>query len=188
MVNYRRLYVPGGTCFFTLVTHNRRPILTSELARTCLRRAWTAEQQRRPFQSLALCLLPEHLHCMMTLPEDDDNFSVRVQKIKAGFTRLYLRKGGIEAPVTLSKQNKKERGIWQRRFWEHGIRDENDFGCHLDYIHYNPVKHGLVTTPKLWFWSTFHRYVRMGWYDADWGETERDQLNNLTFGEQDGSH
>ena len=182
MTNYRRLYVPGGTYFFTLVTHNRRPILTSELGRFCLRRAWKTEQKRRPFQIVALCLLPEHLHCMITLPEDDDNFSTRIQKVKAGFTQLYLQHGGVEAPVTLSKLKKKERGVWQRRFWEHCIRDENDFGNHLDYIHYNPVKHGLVHAPALWPWSTFHRFVRIGWYDKEWGKTEAD-FRNLKFGE-----
>ncbi len=172
MTQYRRLYVPGGTYFFTLVTHDRRPILTSESSRSFLRRAWCEEKQRRPFDTVAICLLPDHLHCLIALPEHDANFSVRLQKIKSKFTRLYLKHGGEEAPVTLSKIKKKERGVWQRRFWEHCIRDDEDFGHHVDYIHYNPVKHGLVTKPALWPHSSFFRYVRMGWYDADWGETD----------------
>lgn len=171
MTQYRRLYVPGGTYFFTIVTHDRLPILTSDSARSFLRCAWKEEKQRRPFETVAICLLPDHFYFIISLPENDDNFSVRIKNIKSKFTRLYLKHGGVEAPITRSKIKKKERGVWQRRFWEHCIRNDEDFTNHLDYIHYNPVKHGLVTKPDLWPYSSFHRYVEMGWYDEEWGET-----------------
>ncbi|MDZ7725944.1 MAG: transposase [candidate division KSB1 bacterium] len=167
MSNYRRYYVPGGTFFITLVTHKRKPILTSDLARTCLRRAWRIEQSRRPFKIVAFCLLPDHLHVMMTLPAHDADFSTRVRNIKLRFTRSFLKNGGDESAVTASKIRHRERGVWQRRFWEHCIRDDRDFENHLHYIHYNPVKHSLVKSAVLWPYSTFHRYVKMGWYEKD---------------------
>ena len=183
MSNYRRYYVPGGTYFITLVTYNRQPILTSSLARSCLRQAWLIEQSRRPFETVALCLLPEHLHVMIMLPEHDADFSTRIRNIKMRFTRTYLKNGGHESAVTLSKKHHKERGIWQRRFWEHCIRDDKDFENHLHYIHYNPVKHCLVENTTFWPYSSFHRYIKMGWYENDWSEMKPDHFSQLEFGE-----
>jgi putative transposase len=116
----------------------------------------------------AICLLPEHLHFIMHLPEGDADFSTRISAIKARFTHEYLRSGGIEMGKKLVRRDKGEKAIWQRRFWEHMIRDEDDFRRHVDYIHFNPVKHGLVINVRDWPWSSFHRYVKRGLYPIDW--------------------
>lgn len=165
MTDYRRSEFCGGHYFFTVVTHNRRCFLAEELARGCLRRAWQQVRQARPFKVIALCLLPDHLHCVWLLPENDNDFSTRWQSIKKGFTRQYLEAGGREMPQSRSRHKKRERGLWQRRFWEHQIRNERDLERHIDYIHYNPVKHGLVTIVDDWPWSTYHRFVRDGFYN-----------------------
>ena len=169
MSRYIRLRREGGLYFFTLVTHGRRPFLTSDLARACLREAWQTMRSRKSFDVVAVCILPDHLHCLWQLPENDNDFSGRWRKIKGDFTRLYLEKGGMEGPRTSSQIQKGERSVLQRRFYEHCIRDEEDLRRHFDYIHYNPVKHGLVRSVAEWPWSSFHRYVRQDWYDADWG-------------------
>lgn len=168
MSNYRRAIWPGGTFFLTLVTHNRRPILTSPLARPILRNAWMQTKQRMPFQTDAVCLLPDHLHCLITLPENDSNFSQRIQMIKGIFSIQYLKSGGNDGKRNQSRIKKGEAGIWQRRFWEHMIRDEDDMQRHFDYIHYNPIKHGLTEDVKAWPWSSFHKYVRLGFYPLNW--------------------
>jgi len=164
MTKYRRAKFRGGYYFFTVVTYNRRWLFVDELARTCLRSAWQSVRQKRPFEVVALCLLPNHLHCVWRLPEGDNDFSQRWLFIKKGFTRRYLRAGGQESSQSLSRQKKRERGIWQRRFWEHQIRDQVDLHRHVDYIHYNPVKHGLVSDVEDWPWSTYQRFVRSGFY------------------------
>jgi putative transposase len=178
MTDYRRSTFCGGTYFFTVVTYNRACFLTNDLARTCLRSAWQQVRDTRPLEVIALCLLPDHLHCLWRLPEDDNDFSTRWSLIKKGFTRRYLEAGGREFPQSRSRLKKRERGLWQRRFWEHQIRDESDLARHVDYIHYNPVKHGRVTSVDDWPWSTYHRFVRTGYYchkvlndyDGDFGE------------------
>src|SRR5262245_43113897 len=114
MPNYRRSYVPGGTYFFTVVTHERRPFLTSELSRTCLREALESEQSKRPFEILAMVLLPDHLHTIWTLPPDDDNYSVRWAAVKESFTRAFLKRGGEEGTISTSRSKYRERAIWQR--------------------------------------------------------------------------
>ena len=118
----------------------------------------------------AWVLLPDHLHTIWTLPAEDDDFSVRWRQIKEIFTVGYLQAGGSEGWISLSRQKRAERGVWQRRFWEHTIRDEDDFIHHLDYLHYNPVKHGLVARVVDYPWSTFHRYVAAKMYPANWGQ------------------
>ena len=112
-------------------------------------------------------ILPEHLHCIWTLPTNENDFSTRWSLIKGGFSRLCHPK--YKGKISASRQSKKEQGVWQRRFWEHQIRDEADFNYHMDYIHYNPEKHGYVTAPKDWKYSSFHRDVKRGVYDIDWG-------------------
>ena len=164
MTDYRRTKFQGGYYFFTVVTYRRAPFLTEPLARECLRAAWRETRLTRPFDVVALSLLPDHLHCIWKLPDGDGDFSGRWASIKAGFTRRYLSLGGTEAPQSISRRRKRERGIWQRRFWEHQIRDESDLQRHVDYIHYNPVKHGFVDDVELWPWSTYHRYARGGTY------------------------
>ena len=178
MTDYRRSKFCGGYYFFTVVTHRRRPFLADDLARACLRAAWRRVRQDRPFEVVAFCLLPDHLHCVWRLPEGDGDFSQRWMLIKKGFTRQYLRAGGCESRQSVSRQKKRERGIWQRRFWEHQIRNEEDLQRHVDYIHCNPVKHGLVGVVEDWPWSTYHKFVRDGYYqhrvlndyEGDFGE------------------
>ena len=116
----------------------------------------------------ACVLLPDHLHCIWTLPDGDDDFPARWAFIKRYFTHHYLRGGGIELPVTAGRDQKRGRGVWQPRYWEHRIRNENDWYRLRDYIHLNPVKHAHVRRPEDWPWSSFHRHVQLGWLDASW--------------------
>jgi len=169
MTDYRRWYAPGGTFFFTVVTYRRRPFLTDPLARRCLRHAFQVVRSKRPFEIVAIVLLPDHLHALWTLPRGDADYSVRWRRIKEEFTQRYLSEGGLELERTASRRQRNERSVWQRRFWEHAIRDEADLERRFDYIHYNPVKHGLATCPRDWPFSSFHRCVREHHYPADWG-------------------
>jgi putative transposase len=165
---YRRNYVPGGTYFFTVVTHRRRPFLTSDLARPILRQVIAAVRSARPFALVAVVLLPDHLHAVWTLPPGDADYSGRWSQIKEGFTRRYLAAGGSESREG-GRAHRRERGVWQPRFWESTVRDEAHLKRVVDYTHFNPVKHGLVTRARDWPWSSFHRYVELGEYDPDWG-------------------
>jgi putative transposase len=167
MSNYRRADFPGGFYFFTVVTHNRRKIFSEPIARQCLHHSLEKIQLCRPFEIIAICLLPDHLHCVWELPENDADFSTRWSSIKAVFTREYLRLGGTYGTKTQSKNKHREAALWQRRFWEHLIRDENDLDKHIKYIHYNPVKHGLVPDVEDWPWSTYHRYKQQGVCNLD---------------------
>jgi putative transposase len=182
MPTYRRWYVEGGTYFFTVVSHLRRPILTTEWGRRCLRSAIDAVRRRRPFDMPAIVLLPDHLHTIWTLPPGDSDYSTRWRLIKARFTSSYLACGGSEIHVSRSRRKRRERGIWQRRAWEHTLRDEHDFDRHFDYIHWNPLKHGLVQAPRDWEWSTFHGWVESGVYEIEWGSASRGALD---FGDLD---
>lgn len=164
MTDYRRRKFPGGYYFFTVITHQRRPIFSHASARHYLKQAWLQTQTEKPFENVALCLMPEHLHCVWKLPDGDFNYSQRWASIKSRFTRLWLSDGGIEANQTPSRRNKRERGVWQRRFWEHQIRDWEDLENHVCYIHTNPLKHGLVEHPQQWPWSTWHKYYKKGFY------------------------
>ncbi|HCO96245.1 MAG TPA: transposase [Phycisphaerales bacterium] len=164
MTQYRRAKFCGGYYFFTVVTYKRKRFLADDIARECLRSAWQNVRQNRPFEVTALCLLPDHLHCLWRLPEGDNDYSTRWMLIKKRFTRRYLKAGGYESGQSLSREKKRERGIWQRRFWEHQIREQEDLDKHVDYIHYNPLKHGLVKAVEDWPWSTYHKFVRDGFY------------------------
>jgi putative transposase len=168
MPDYRRLYRPGGTYFFTLVTHERIKILTSDLARDCLRSAFVECQHTRPFDIPAIVLLPDHLHCIWTLPDGDEDYSPRISLIKSHFTRQWSAGSGFESSISASRIKRHERGIWQRRFWEHTITSQDDFNQHLDYIHYNPVKHGLISCPHAWPYSSFAKWVAQNGYDSTW--------------------
>ncbi|HET6325343.1 MAG TPA: transposase [Planctomycetaceae bacterium] len=172
MPRYRRNYVAGGTYFFTCVAFERRPILTTELGRDCLREALKKVNADYPFDLLAIVLLPEHWHSVWTLPRGDDRFPLRWMRIKEEFSRLWLAGGGEEVPQSASRVKHRERGIWQRRYWEHTVRDETDLKRCVDYIHWNPRRHNLVTRVRDWKWSSFHRFVRAGEYDADWGRSD----------------
>jgi putative transposase len=133
-----------------------------------LREAMAKTRQERPWALEAVVLLPDHLHMLWRLPEGDVDYSMRMAALKKRFTRAYLAAGGTEAWVSPGQARHRRRGLWQRRFWEHTIRDARDFHLHVDYIHLNPVKHGLARRPIDWPHSSFRRYVEMGWYEPDW--------------------
>ena len=166
-MQYRRSKTPGGTFFFTVVTYRRNKILCHETNAALIKEAFLHVTTHHPFRIRAFVLLPDHIHCIWTLPENDNNYSMRWQLIKSYFSRRCQNK--YKVMQTASRRNKGEQGLWQRRFWEHQMRDENDLVRHIDYIHYNPVKHRLVNSPGAWPYSSFHRYVKQGDYDADWG-------------------
>lgn len=169
-MQYRRAKTPGGTYFFTVVTYQRRKILCEPDNIALLREVFRSVMTNHPFTIDAIVILPEHLHCIWTLPENDSDFSTRWRLIKSEFSRCCHPK--YKQQLSASRQRKQEQAIWQRRFWEHVIRDERDFTQHVEYIHYNPVKHGLVRSPKDWEFSSFHRDVRQGLVDVNWGEGE----------------
>ena len=166
-MRYRRARTQGGTYFFTVVTHKRNKILCRGNNVSLLRKAFKLVMEKHPFTIDAFVLLPDHVHCIWTIPDGDRDFSKRWRLIKSYFSRKCDDK--YEHTPSASRRKKKEPGVWQRRFWEHLIRDDEDFVRHVEYIHYNPVKHRLVKTPKEWEYSSFHRYVREGVYDLDWG-------------------
>ena len=184
MPNYTRIYQPGGTYFFTLVTWKRRRILTTSMSRRLLRQAWHKVQAKYPFQVDAVCLVPDHLHCILTFPENDVDFSLRWRLIKYHFSINYHQKINIDnIAQSRSRVKRRELPVWQRRFWEHLIRDEADFRNHIDYIHFNPVKHGIVNRAIDYPWSSFHNYLRLGCYDPDWGVVEPRFDDLKSFGE-----
>ena len=177
---YRRWRREGGVFFFTVVTYQRRNLLTGDKARSCLREAIERTCAERPFEALAIVLLPDHLHAVWRLPKGDDDYSTRWRLIKARFTRACTGGGACVRSThpTASRRRRGEREVWQRRFWELAIRDADDLKRHVDYIHYNPVKHGLVKVVSDWPHSTFQRYQEMGEYDWDWGKAEPTILRN----------
>ncbi|MFN5274938.1 MAG: REP-associated tyrosine transposase [Planctomycetota bacterium] len=181
MSNYLRYYVPGGTYFFTVNTYRRYPFFRNETAIELLRNSWLNIQKEQPFTNIASVLLPDHFHCLWSLPTDDDDFSTRIKRIKDGFTNAWLAGGGYELPVSESKRKNGNRGIWQPRFWEHWIRDLRDLENHFDYIHYNPTKHGYCQRPADWPYSTIHKYIKMGHYHEDWGKIIPNNIKNLDF-------
>ena len=186
MSKYLRAKTPGGLYFFTLITFDRGKFLTSNLARRILREVWKDVQNKHPFTVEAVCLLPEHLHCIWRLPEGDSDYPQRWRLIKGMFSRRYLKAGGKEGARNQSHLRKREAAIWQRRYWEHRIRDDEDFEKHFDYIHFNPVKHALVHRPQDWMWTSFHRYQRLGYYPHGWGCVGLDFPVEQTFGESVG--
>jgi putative transposase len=156
MPNYKRLY-SGNIWFFTVVTNRRTPILTTEAARESLRNAIDHCRKIYPFAIKAWVLLPDHLHCIWDFPECDLNYSRRWAIIKRKFTQAFAAR---ERPP-----------FWQNRFWAHLIMDENDYENHMNYIHYNPVKHGLIERAVDWPWTSLHRLIKDGKYPANWGES-----------------
>lgn len=166
MSNYHRYRVPGGCYFFTVNLLKRYPnnLLVQHI--DLLRRVVQDVRYKWPFHINAWVILPDHMHCIWTLPDGDTDFTNRWRLIKAGFSRRFP---GIEK-LSTSRSKRGERGIWQRRFWEHVLRDLDDYANHMDYIHYNPVKHGYVSQVRDWPYSSFHRCVEQGLYARDWGE------------------
>ncbi len=163
MADYRRYRINGGTYFFTVNLADRdRSLLTDHI--DTLRESFRVVKEAHPFEIDAIVILPEHLHTIWILPDGDDDFSLRWRQVKSAFSRGIAK----EERISKSRLRKQERGIWQRRFWEHVIRNEEDFRQHVDYIHFNPVKHGYVQKAVDWPYSSFHRYVRLGILSADW--------------------
>ena len=165
MSNYRRVYIKGGTYFFTVVTHQRKPVFENPQNINHLRDAFSYTKQRLPFSLKAIVILPDHLHCIWRLPELDDDYSRRWNMIK-GFVSKKIKPDN-------------EKPIWQARFWEHLIRNEEDFNKHLDYIHFNPVKHGYVSSPLQATNSTIHKYISKGWYPENWGESVPTSIDGM---------
>ncbi|MEO5670343.1 MAG: transposase [Ramlibacter sp.] len=168
MSNYRRSLVPGATYFFTVTLEDRTSdLLVREIE--VLREAYSATVGTHPFKTIAICVMPEHLHAIWQLPPGDSDFPLRWQLIKRRFSRKMT-------PATercASQLSKRDKGIWQRRYWEHQIRDEEDLVRHVDYIHFNPVKHGLVAQVKDWQYSSFHKWVKRGDLPAAWGRVKQ---------------
>jgi putative transposase len=163
MVRYRRNFLAGGTFFFTATLADRQ---SSTLVDNIdlLRRAFRVTRHERPFAVDAAVVLPDHLHVVMTLPADDADFPGRWKRFKSLFTRFVAARG-----IIVERNRRGEYSLWQRRFWEHTIRDETDLVRHIDYVHYNPVKHNLVLQVSDWPHSSFHRYARAGVLPNDWG-------------------
>jgi putative transposase len=170
MSHFRRVR-SGRTYFFTLVAFRRRTILCDDAIRSSLRSAFDRTRLRRPFSIDAIVLMPDHLHCIWTLPDGDTDISTRWAQIKHHVS-FSCRDQYDDILPTESRRRRGESAIWQRRFWEHQIRDDDDMTRHVDYIHYNPVRHGHVTSAAQWPYSSFGRFVKNGIYPPDWGGTE----------------
>jgi putative transposase len=183
MPNYIRAKSEGGYYFFTVVTYNRIKLFRTRLARRCLKQAIEETRLRRPYETVAFCLLFDHLHCIWKLPENNADFSKRWSSIKGLFSREYLKFCGRQIKVSPSRARKGEVCIWQRRFWEHQIRDETDLYRHINYIHYNPVKHDLVKQLEDWPWSTYHKFVKDGFYGRTNDFEQIKDVDTEDFGE-----
>jgi len=163
MPDYRRNRVPGGCYFFTVNLRDRRSALLVEQI-DLLRKSIRTCRAAAPFHIDAWVVLPEHMHCVWTLPEGDVDYPGRLRAIKKQFSRALPQ----FEPRTTVMIARAERGIWQRRYWEHTIRNDDDYARHMDYVHFNPVKHGLVRTVADWPHSTFRQAVKRGFYPAQW--------------------
>ena len=166
-MRYRRARAPGATYFFTVVAYRRRRFLCEPENVGLLRAAFRSVIRRHPFAIDAFVLLPDHLHCLWTLPPGDADYSTRWMLVKSYFTRRSA--DGLKAPRPDALRRKREQTIWQHRYWEHQIRGDLDFERHCDYIHFNPIKHGYVERAADWRYSSFHLFVRRGIYTRDWG-------------------
>ncbi len=179
MVRYRRNFIPGGCYFFTVTLADRQSsALVDNIA--ALRAAFRAARRERPFAIDAIVILPDHLHAIFALPPGDCDFRGRWRRIKGHFSTHLVTQGRAQRRYADGRP-----AVWQRRFWEHTIRDEDDFARHVDYIHFNPVKHGYVGRVRDWPYSSFHRYVREGLLPADWaGDADE---GGLGYGERKSS-
>lgn len=169
MVQYRRNLLPGGTYFFTQTLYNRKTnYLTTHI--DLLRIAIKKAQQKMPFSIIAIVILPDHIHAIWKLPIDDSNYAGRWRLIKSYFSQLLIKQD-----VLLFKNSRGEYNLWQKRYWEHTIKNEADLEVHINYIHYNPVKHKLVSSPEDWPYSSFHLYIRKNILPPNWAN------NNVLF-------
>ena len=169
MSEYHRLYRQQGWYFFTVVTYNREKILIQSDNIVRLRHSFHSVMDKHPFHIDAVVILPDHIHCIWRLPPDDDDFSTRWRLIKRYFS--------IGMSASLNKRAEKK--VWQRRFWEHLLRNETDWRTHMDYIHYNPVKHGYVQSPGDWYYGSFQHAVKYGLYPGDWGAQEPSSIHGM---------
>ena len=169
-MRYKRSTAKGATFFFTLVTYNRQPLLCHEENIRLLREAFHRVMQKHPFIIDACVALPDHLHCIWTLPPEDSNYPLRRRQVKSYFSRHC--NVAYKGEQTASQRDRGEQSVWQHCYWEHQIRDDLDMIGHIEYIHYNPVKHGLAKAPILWPYTTFQRYVKEGRYHANWGASQ----------------
>ena len=177
MVNYRRNFIPGAVYFFTVNLKNRKSNLLVEQV-ALLKYAMKTVKQKHPFKILAFVIMPEHLHMIWELPENDSDYSLRWKKIKASFSKSVSRSG-----VLLHKNRYNEYDLWQRRFWEHTLIDESDLENHINYIHFNPIKHGLVSDLNDWPNSSFHSYVQNRVIPKSWGSSEPRNIDGISYGE-----
>jgi REP-associated tyrosine transposase len=166
-MRYRRAFVPGGSFFFTLVMEGRRPVFASAETVDVLREAFRSVRSTRPFELDAMVVLPDHLHCIWTLPPGDADFATRWRLVKTWFTKHC--DPALRLVPDRARAARNEQALWQHRYWEHMLRDEIDFARHVEYIHFNPVKHGLVASAMDWPYSSFRQYVEAGVYPPDWG-------------------
>jgi putative transposase len=171
-MQYRRSFLPGGAFFFTVVTAERRPLFTEQKNVATLRAAFRTVQSQRPFTLEAAVVLPDHLHCVWTLPPGDADFSTRWRLVKTWFTKHC--DSTLRAEAANARIARGESGLWQQRYWEHLLRDETDYRHHIEYIHFNPVKHGYAKAPIDWPYSSFRRYVQTGMYPKNWGGDVRE--------------
>ena len=168
MPEYRRIWVPGGTYFFTvnLLERQSNNLLVRNIG--LLREVVRKVRSNHQFEIRGWVVLPDHIHCIMSLPNGDSDFALRWRLIKSGFSKQLPK----NERLSKSRIKRGERGIWQRRYWEHMIRDQSDFNAHMDYIHINPVKHGFVSQVRDWPYSTFHKLVEQGVYNLDWAGSQ----------------
>jgi len=157
-MEYKRVFVPGGTYFFTVVTYLRQPIFLDENAITAFKKSLIKIKNDHPFTINAIVILPDHIHTIWTLPENDANYSTRWRLIKTDFSRHWIKKMPNPLEKSASRMMKNENTIWQRRFWEHTITNKDDYLQHLEYVSYNPVKHGYVNDPKDWHYTFMANY------------------------------
>jgi putative transposase len=177
MVLYRRNIVEGGTYFFTVTLRNRQSdflILYIDL----FKKNYRIVKSRHPFKTLAYVILPDHCHVIWELPPEDGNYSLRWREIKKGFSQALIKQG-----IKLQKNKNREYDLWQRRYWEHTIRDSKDFENHVNYIHYNLVKHKLVKKAGMWNYSSFHDYVRKEVLPLNWAGVQGYESRIDDYGE-----
>ena len=176
MVGYRRNFVAGGTYFFTATLQDRTSSYLIDYNILLLKSIQTVKSESC-FDEVATVFLPDHMHTIWKLPDDDFDYPARWKAIKSLFTRSLVKSG-----VPLDKNTRGEYSLWQRRYWEHTIINEQDLISHIDYIHYNPVKHGYVDRVSDWMPSSFHRFVRAGMLPDDWGGAVK-EIDGMIFGE-----
>ena len=169
MSDYRRAFSPGGCFFFTVVTYKRQKLFLNENNIIMLRKALRHVKNNHPFEIDATAILPDHIHTIWHLPKDDSNYSLRWRLIKHY----------VSTHIDTTTNHRKEKNIWQRRFWEHKIRNENDWRNNIDYIHYNPVKHGYVDHASNWKYSSYTNSLTKGWYDNSWGNSEPNNIQSM---------